>query len=202
MTLPFVFDAGSHAPLLFENDIKEIEHIGGYLIPKLGQVDGYTVNGTVTLTAVNLNMCLYSDGKPLHRWLEIRAVYLPGSKPEHIDRLPGVWMRHMVHLLTNPDNRQEVDCSNDMVHLATNVPTNYSVDNNLPPPAYASAQGDLAPNLDELYPPLVQHPSSPPPLQMHEVPSLTSHSPPRPSRHPWNNIYTWYPQEAGGAIPG
>lgn len=177
MTLPFVFNTGSHAALLFEDDIKEIEQIGGHLIPKLGQVDGSIANSNVTLTAVKLDMCLYVDGKPIHHWIEVQAAYIPGPKPEHLDRLSGSWIRHMVNLLTIPNNHQEMYCSNNMVRLANNVPVKYSYKAAQSPRTYALAEDKAAPCQDVKYPPLMEPLPSPPPSR---------------SRHPWNDIQTLY----------
>jgi len=134
ITFDFLEDTGSSSMRIFSDDRRNIELLSGAPLPILGQAIKQTAGGQMKVEDVILQANIIHNGQPLvPYWVDIKAAVTPGSKGPSGDRLSGVWIHHLLFVLSMPDNTKRKHIGTDIGEMLLNLPIpDYG--NAVPPP--------------------------------------------------------------------
>jgi hypothetical protein len=134
ITFDFLEDTGASTMRVFEDDIAQIERLSGKPVPVLGQGLKQTAGGQVMVRNVILqaNM-LHGDTCVIPYWVDIQTSVSPGRRGTQGDRLSGVWIYHLLFVLSMPDSTRNKHFGTDIKEMVENLPIpNYK--EAVPPP--------------------------------------------------------------------
>jgi hypothetical protein len=138
LELEFIYDTGATWPMMWERDIEEIAFLNKCSLPHIGLTRVQIVQGWVVLESAIVRMNVHHQQQEMFGWVDVRVCIYPGDKPSDEWRLSGCWIRHMVIMVTIPDNRLNMYVSNDMTALSNNLPSGFNVADARPPPIWHS----------------------------------------------------------------
>ncbi|KAJ5154015.1 uncharacterized protein N7500_009454 [Penicillium coprophilum] len=123
MTFDFLEDTGSSTMRIFSDDRFQIETLSGAPLPAVGQAIKQTAAGQIVVQNVILQANIMFNGQPLvPYWVDIQASVTPGRKGTSGDRLSGVWIQHLLFVLSMPDNTQRKHIGTDIGEMILNLP--------------------------------------------------------------------------------
>lgn len=108
MTVSCLDDTGSENMLVYDSDIQEVERQSGMVCQDMGSALLNTVTGQIPVRAVLAEVCVVERGwNPynMSRWCDVVIFVRPGNPLPGIPRLSGIWIRHIVHSQTIPNNQ-------------------------------------------------------------------------------------------------
>ncbi|OQE34566.1 hypothetical protein PENCOP_c017G02281 [Penicillium coprophilum] len=123
MTFDFLEDTGSSTMRIFSDDRFQIETLSGAPLPAVGQAIKQTAAGQIVVQNVILQANIMFNGQPLiPYWVDIQASVTPGRKGTSGDRLSGVWIQHLLFVLSMPDNTRRKHIGTDIGEMILNLP--------------------------------------------------------------------------------
>ncbi|KAJ5497512.1 hypothetical protein N7463_009499 [Penicillium fimorum] len=123
MTFDFLEDTGASSMRIFNDDKNQIERLSGAHVPVVGQGMKQTASGPVPVQNVILQAnVMYNGQSLLPYWVDIKASVTPGRRGPSGDRLAGVWIHHLLFILSMPDNTQRKHIGTDINEMILNLP--------------------------------------------------------------------------------
>ncbi|KAJ5443003.1 hypothetical protein N7445_004754 [Penicillium cf. griseofulvum] len=123
MTFDFLEDTGSSSMRVFADDIAKIETLSGAPVPVLGQALKQTASGQVMVQTVVLQANIIHNGQHLlPYWVDIQTSVSSGTKGPQGDRLSGVWIYHLLFVLSMPDGTRAKHFGTDIREMVSNLP--------------------------------------------------------------------------------
>jgi hypothetical protein len=138
LEMEFIYDTGATWPFMWEGDIEQIAYLNQCSLPHIGLMHIQRIQGWEVLECAIVRMNVHHQKQEMFRWVDIRVCLYPGDKPADDSRLSGCWIRHMVIMVTIPDNKLNMYVSNDMTTLSNNLPSGFKVADAQPPPVWFS----------------------------------------------------------------
>lgn len=135
----FLDDTGASHMFMFQADLDQVQQSCARLALPLGDMIGHTPNGTMVHPTYRLEVNIVdADHEPiLDEWVPVRVMVKPGSQQSNnMDRLSGMWMRHVLYTATCPDNNGRLYVSKSRNGLFTQMPP-VDYKSARPPPFYA-----------------------------------------------------------------
>ncbi|CAG8024512.1 unnamed protein product [Penicillium salamii] len=123
ITFDFLEDTGASSMRIFSEDKENIERLSGASLPVIGNALKQTAAGQVQVQNVVLQaMIMQNQQNLLPYWVDIKAAVSPGAKGLSGDRLAGVWIHHLLFVLSMPDNTQRKHIGTDLNEMMLNLP--------------------------------------------------------------------------------
>ncbi|KAJ5356985.1 hypothetical protein N7517_011594 [Penicillium concentricum] len=123
MTFDFLEDTGASSMRIFSEDRNRIENLSGAPVPVFGKGIKQTAGGQVEVQNVILQANIIVNGQPLlPYWVDIKTSVTPGCKGSSGDRLSGVWIHHLLFVLSMPDNTQRKHMGTNLGEMTVNLP--------------------------------------------------------------------------------
>ncbi|CAG8927997.1 unnamed protein product [Penicillium salamii] len=123
ITFDFLEDTGSSSMRIFSEDKENIERLSGASLPVIGHALKQTAAGQVQVQNVVLQaMIIQNQQNLLPYWVDIKAAVTPGAQGLSGDRLTGVWIHHLLFVLSMPDNTQRKHIGTDLNEMMLNLP--------------------------------------------------------------------------------
>ncbi|CAG8929999.1 unnamed protein product [Penicillium salamii] len=135
LTILCLEDTGATLMKLHDQDVAELERLSGTNLPIVGSSIMTTATALVTARRMLVQANIWHNGQYIiPRWVDIEACVSPsppGQSSMSLSRLSGVWIHHMLTVLSLPDNTFRK-------HIGTNI---YEILNTLviPDPKLAQA---------------------------------------------------------------
>ncbi|KAJ5362445.1 hypothetical protein N7541_003289 [Penicillium brevicompactum] len=120
--LEFLEDTGATTMALFENDVFDLELMSGAPLPGAGSTLAQTANGQKRIELKVVEANIFMGNQPLlPNWVEVAAAVSPKPTGFAPARLSGVWIHHMLFVVSMPDNTQRKHIGNDMWEMFGNL---------------------------------------------------------------------------------
>ena len=136
ITLEFLMDTGASSMRIFDDDRYQIEMLSGAPLPIIGEAMNQTASGLMRVQNVALQVMIFHKNQPLlPHWVNVKAGVTPGRSGPGGDRLSGVWMYHLLFVMSMPDNTRRTHIGTDIGEMLANLPIpDYK--NAIPPPLF------------------------------------------------------------------
>ncbi|KAJ5779120.1 hypothetical protein N7457_006840 [Penicillium paradoxum] len=132
MTFDFLLDSGASALRMFETDRQQLEQLSGAPVPTLSTQFYSTASGKLRTENICLQAMIHRQGQPIFpTWVDIKCALSAGGPSPGRDRLSGVWLYHLLFVMSMPDNTHST-------HIGTDI---YEMLNTLPVPDIRNAVG-------------------------------------------------------------
>lgn len=110
-------DTGCETMAILEKDITDLEILSGASVPGCGETAVATASGRDINRTYIVQANIFVHGQPLlDRWINVRVSLLPPNNPLNL-RLSGIWIRHMLYSLSQPDNSLRSYLGNDLCEM-------------------------------------------------------------------------------------
>lgn len=107
---------------LWESDVSTLELISGAPLPGLGSTVVQTANGDKRVESKVVQAMIFHGNQPLlPNWVEVETAVSPQPTGSAPPRLSGIWIHHMLFVLSMPDNTQRKYIGNDMWEMMGNL---------------------------------------------------------------------------------
>ncbi|CAG8237882.1 unnamed protein product [Penicillium salamii] len=108
LTLPCLEDTGATLMKLHAQDVAELERLSGTNLPITGSSMMVTASAAVTARRMVVQANIWHNGQYIiPKWADIEACVSQSPQGKHHmshGRLSGVWIHHMLTVLSLPDN--------------------------------------------------------------------------------------------------
>ncbi|KGO77031.1 hypothetical protein PITC_005560 [Penicillium italicum] len=125
MALTVLEDTGSIAMKIFQSDRAYLEALSGAPLPVSASTSMSTAAGEVPVDNVTLQVNIFHNDQPmLPRWIDVRACINrdPPNTPPTGARLSGIWLHHMLHCLSIPDNSNFMYVGTNLSEIVASAP--------------------------------------------------------------------------------
>lgn len=134
ITLEFLMDTGASSMRIFDDDRDQIEILSGAPVPIIGEAINQTASGLMRVQNVVLQVMIFQNNQPLlPRWVDVKSGVTPGRRGSGGDRLSGVWIYHLLFVMSMPDNTRRTHIGTDIGEMLANLPIP-DYQNAVPPP--------------------------------------------------------------------
>jgi hypothetical protein len=135
ITLEFLMDTGASSMRIFDDDRDQIEMLSGAPVPIIGEAINQTASGLMRAQNVVLQVMIFQNDQPLlPHWVNVKAGVTAGRRGgPGGDRLSGVWIYHLLFVMSMPDNTGRTHIGTDIGEMLANLPIP-DHKNAIPPP--------------------------------------------------------------------
>lgn len=120
--LEFLEDTGATTMALFDSDVSDLELMSGAPLPGAGSTLAQTANGQKRIELKVVEANIFMGNQPLlPYWVEVATAVSPKPTGFAPSRLSGIWIHHMLFVVSMPDNTQRKHIGNDMWEMIGNI---------------------------------------------------------------------------------